>query len=143
MDGCNSLLRVSCPSGRRLVEMAVDGGGGGHGPRVIVARLVVPLADVLIHVALELASERSAAAAATATAVHVVQLNVLGLLELVERMVLVLLSGRVYHHHGARVGPVRVVAATGVHLQPVPLPAVGVPAHATLDGHQERADRQH
>lgn len=134
------LLRV----GGRFVE--VDGGRGDRGRRrVVVARwrLDVTLADVLVHVTVELAS--NCVAATRRGRHHVVQRNGLGRM-MVKLMVTSRDGGggcRVHGHRG--VGPVMVVQrpAARVHLRPVPFPAVRVLTHATLHRHQECAYRQH
>jgi len=118
--------------------------------RVVVGlAAAVPLADVLVDVALELPAKR-AAVIGTAGGRHrdVLQRYGLGAGSRARRLtdddataavVLVAAAVVVDHHQGARVRPVVVPA---VQL-PVPLPAVGVLPHPALDGHQERADRQH
>jgi len=111
----------------------------------------VPLADVLVNVALELPAER---AAVIGRRHHdVLQRYGLGTggrarpggQRLTGNAAVVLRVAAaaavvIDHHQRARVRPVMVVPAVQL---PVPLPAVGVLPHPALDGHQERANRQH
>jgi len=118
--------------------------------RVVVCLATVPLADVLVDVALELPAKRAAVIGTTAGHHDILQRYGLGggcglagpggrRLAGNAAVVLVAAAVVVDHHQGARVRPVVVPA---VQL-PVPLPAVGVLPHSALNGHQERADRKH
>lgn len=142
----HSLLYVR----RRLVVMAVG--------RVVVGlAAAVPLADVLVNVALELPAERATVIGTAGRRRHnVLQRYGLGaggsarpggrrltgnsavVLRVAAAVVVVVVV--VDHHQRTRVRPVMMVPAVQL---PVPLPAVGVLPHPALDGHQERADRQH
>jgi len=116
--------------------------------RVVVCLTAVPLANVLVDVALELPA-KSAAVIDTAGHRDVLQRYGLGGgcgragpggRRLAGNAAAVLVAAVVVdHHQGARVRPVVVPA---VQL-PVPLPAVGVLPHSALNGHQERANRKH
>jgi len=138
----NSLLYL----GRRLVVMAVS--------RVVVGlAATVPLADVLVNVALELPAERATVIGTAGRRHHnVLQRYGLGTggrarpgdQRLTGNAAVVLRVAAavvvIDHHQRARVRPVMVVPAVQL---PVPLPAVGVLPHPALDGHQERANRKH
>lgn len=121
----------------------------GHRARVVVARLAaVPLAHVLVHVALELPAQRVVPAAAAAY--DVLQRYVLrdgraadGRLDTHGRRA-VAVDGQRGRRCGRGRGRLRPVVQVVPAVQlPVPLAPVRVSPHAALHGHQERADRQH
>lgn len=104
----------------------------------VVVGLVVPLADVLVHVALELPAER-VLAARTGRRHDVLQRYRLGRGGHGGRLAGAVVAA-VDHHHRGRVRPV-VLVVPAVQL-PVTFAAVRVLPHPALDGHQERADRK-
>jgi len=114
---------------------------------VVCLAAAVPLADVLVNVALELPAERATVIGTAGRRHHdVLQrygLGTGGRRRLTGNAAVVLRIAAavvVDHHQRARIRPVMMMSAVQLS---VPLPAVGVLPHPALDGHQERANRQH